>query len=109
MLWIEPISRTVGIGLRHATLSAREWSLLMLLLDADQQPVASSVIEEKIWGEVGRQSTLASVVSRLRDRLQAHRLPAIEILTVRGSGYAVRLYDVDTSLLRQSPDNTFRL
>lgn len=102
MLWIEPLLRTVGIGSLHATLSSREWSLLKMLIDADQQPVTAEKIEEQLWGAAGRQSTLASVVSRLRQRLDSHRLTGIEIVTVRGTGYAVRYTGLDTSHLREA-------
>jgi DNA-binding response OmpR family regulator len=101
LIWIEPMLRTVGIGSLHATLSTREWSLLKILIDAGQEPVAAATIEERLWGGAGRQSTLASVVSRLRTRLESHRLEGIEIVTVRGIGYAIRYQGLDTSLLQQ--------
>jgi DNA-binding response OmpR family regulator len=101
LIWIEPMLRTVGIGSQHVTLSMREWSLLKILIDAGQQPVSAAMIEEQLWGGTGRQSTLASVVSRLRTRLEAHKLEGIEIATVRGVGYAIRFQGLDTSLLKQ--------
>jgi DNA-binding response OmpR family regulator len=103
MVWIEPLLRTIGIGSRYATLSSREWTLLELLIEAKEAPVSAATIEERLWGSAGRQSTLASVVSRLRDRLQSHRLDGIEIVTVRNVGYAVRFDDLDTSHLFGSP------
>ena len=100
LLWVEPLLRTIGIGSMHATLSSREWALLAILLEAGQQPVAAARIEEQLWGGAGRQSTLASVVSRLRTRLETHRLEGIEIVTVRSIGYAIRFHGLDISLLQ---------
>jgi len=105
LVWIEPLLRTIGIGSRHATLSTREWALLSILIDARQEPVPAATIEEQIWGATGRQSTLASVVSRVRDRLQSRHLTGIEIVTVRGTGYSIRFDDLDTSQLHGSTSN----
>lgn len=99
LLWVEPLSRTIGVGSLHTMLSAREWTLLATLIEAEQMPVGAEQIAARLWGTTGRKATLASVVSRLRLRLRAHHIHGIEIMTIRGNGYAIRYDVVDSSLI----------
>ncbi|MGH9172949.1 MAG: response regulator transcription factor, partial [Vicinamibacterales bacterium] len=77
VLWTEPLSRTIGIGERYVSLSPREWNLIVTLLEAEQEPVEPLRLGQRVWGTRGQPSTLASTVSRLRQKLRAHHLDGI--------------------------------
>jgi DNA-binding response OmpR family regulator len=80
-------SRTIGDGVSVVSLSVREWDVLVALLEADDQPLTGAELSTTLWGESSHQSTLATTISRLRRKLQEHRLTALDIQTVRGEGY----------------------
>jgi len=106
MLWVEPLTRTIGVGSTHTSLSSREWHLLMILIEAQQQPVSAAQLEARIWGTIGHQSTLASIISRLRHRLRANQLYGIDVVTIRNTGYAVRYDSLNSSLLEAIADES---
>jgi DNA-binding response OmpR family regulator len=83
-------SRTVGDGTTVVALSAREWDVLVALLEADDQPLTGAELSTTLWGADSHQSTLATTISRLRRKLHDHGLSAFDIQTVRGQGYVAR-------------------
>jgi len=86
---LDRVHRSVRLRGVPITLTAREYALLVCLLEAAGEPVARADLLLCIWGrdeEPG--SNLVQVhLSRLRDKLGADA-PLIE--TVRGSGYRLR-------------------
>jgi DNA-binding response OmpR family regulator len=90
-------------------LSPREWAILNALLDARQEYVDSIQLEARLWGESGHHSTLASTISRLRNKLRAHHLVGLEISTARGRGYAARYQPDRTVPLRAHANDDHKI
>jgi two-component system OmpR family response regulator len=82
--------RSVTVDAQEVTLTARERSLLELLLGADGEPLSRSEILAAVWGEetTGAAASLEVIISRLRRKLSTAEHP-FPIETHRGFGYSV--------------------
>lgn len=86
-LQVDFYERRVSEGGRPVGLTAREFELLKLLIEAGGRPVSRDVFLDKIWGEGSeevRTRTVDQHVARLRRKLGAS---ARRIATVLGVGY----------------------
>lgn len=91
-LRIDIPSRRVWLGDKEVIppLSVAQYSMLLLLFQAEGQVVSRNKMIEEIWGEenlydVSNQA-LDALVRRLRDRLAVHDKKHAYIVTVRGHG-----------------------
>jgi DNA-binding response OmpR family regulator len=83
-------ARTISAGPTHLALSAREWSVLITLLEAEGDPVSIDELSRRIWGDGTHYPTLAAIISRIRRKLDEQRFRAIEVRTFKGRGYAAK-------------------
>ncbi len=83
-LKVNPMSREVWLNEVPVRLSAREYALLIALLERPGMPLSRTRLEERIygWGEEVESNTIEVYVHALRRKLGADR-----IVTVRGVGY----------------------
>lgn len=89
-LGLDHVTRTVHAGAMHVSLSPREWSALMTLLDAESQLVTVDDLSEALTGAAGHETIVISTISRLRKKLHAHHFVPLSIQTVYGQGYVAR-------------------
>src|SRR4051812_41233721 len=87
-LFIEPGSRMVTIGGREIKLSAREFAILRVLVEARGRPVSRTELRERLYGE-REPDILGNPVQVHMHNLRA-KLGEEVIETVRGSGYVIR-------------------
>jgi two-component system OmpR family response regulator len=90
-LTLDPSTRKVTRGAAEINLTAREFSLLELLMRNVGRVLERERILESVWGfdaEV-KKNTLEAFVRLLRLKVDAHRPKLIQ--TVRGIGYSLRL------------------
>jgi two-component system, OmpR family, response regulator QseB len=85
-LTVDPVSREVTAGGASVALSAREYALLLALLDSTGVPLSRTQLEEKVygWGEEVESNAIEVHVHALRRKLGADL-----IRTVRGVGYVI--------------------
>lgn len=91
-LVLDTETREVKRGEVRITLTAREYSLLELLLRHVGRPVSRKTILESIWGFESdvEENTLEAFVRLLRNKVDVPFEPKL-IHTVRGIGYCMRL------------------
>lgn len=90
-LEIRPAERRVSVAGAEVPLTAREFSILEVLLRRRGAAVSRADILESVWGEVspGTEASLEVLVGRLRRKLAAGDHEPV-IRTHRGLGYSVR-------------------
>jgi DNA-binding response OmpR family regulator len=73
--------------------TAREWELLEVLIEAGGAVVPYQDLLESLWGEVSDETraSLDVIVSRLRSKLRKGANGESVVRTVRGRGYALRV------------------
>jgi DNA-binding response OmpR family regulator len=91
LLTFDYADRAVSAGPTRVQLTAREWSVLIALLEAEGSPVTSANLCEHgyVFGDLS-ESALAAIVGRIRRKMQVSGFLAISIVTVRGRGYVAR-------------------
>lgn len=89
-LGLDHVTRTVHAGPLHVSLSPREWSALMVLLESESQLVTVEDMSRALTGAPDNETIVISTISRLRKKLQAHRFVPLTIQTVYGQGYVAR-------------------
>jgi DNA-binding response OmpR family regulator len=89
-LWVDPLTREVRRGQRQLTLTAREYDLLLLLLDHSGSVVSRERILGAIWQEERPASSnvIEVYVRYLRQKLEQGGERRL-IHTVRGRGYCL--------------------
>lgn len=85
-LKVDPASREVTVGGTAVQLSAREYALLLALLESTGVPLSRTQLEEKVygWGEEVESNAVEVHVHALRRKLGTDL-----IRTVRGVGYMI--------------------
>jgi DNA-binding response OmpR family regulator len=78
--------RRAWVKNQEVPITAREWSILELLVSRSGRVVSRGELLEGVWGVVSdsNSQTLDTLIARIRRKLDAHL-----IRTVRGEGYAV--------------------
>jgi DNA-binding response OmpR family regulator len=96
-LYIDGIQRLAKSGDRHIDLSAKEWALLICLLERRNQVIPREELMERLWSpdQVHREQYLAQYVNRLRQKLEPNPSNPRYIRTVRGRGYWFCTQDVN--------------
>jgi two-component system, OmpR family, response regulator MprA len=80
-------------GERRLDLTAREFTVLQILLRSPRHVLTREQILERVWGNSEVESNAVEVyIARLRDKLEAGNEPRL-IQTIRGVGYSLREED----------------
>jgi DNA-binding response OmpR family regulator len=87
-LEVDVASREVRVGGELATLTAREFDLLVFLMMRPRRVFNRAELLEHVWGySFGDTSTVTVHVRRLRDKIEADPTAPRRIVTVWGVGY----------------------
>lgn len=88
-LRIEPATRVVTVGGEVATLTAREFDLLLFLAQHPNQVFTRDQLMDHVWGYeiAGDTSTVTVHVRRLREKIEADPTHPRYVVTVWGVGY----------------------
>jgi two-component system, OmpR family, alkaline phosphatase synthesis response regulator PhoP len=91
-LVLEPAPHEVRLGGRLIELTAKEFSLLRLLMSHPNQVFTRDFLLENIWGYeyFGSTRTVDMHVSRLREKIEDDPESPRYIMTVRGVGYKIK-------------------
>jgi DNA-binding response OmpR family regulator len=97
MLYLDGIQRLAKSGDQRMDLSAKEWDLLICLLEHRNQVIPRDELLERLWSpdQVHRGQYLAQYVNRLRQKLEPDPSNPRYIRTVRGRGYWFCTQDVN--------------
>ena len=90
---LDPLERRVWVGEVEATLSRREFAMLVALLENAGRVVSRDTLFDEMWdGEVDIRSNAIDVhMSRLRARLEPST--QVRVTTLRGVGYRLETVD----------------
>lgn len=80
-------NRTMTSGSAAITFSPREWEALIILLEAEGEVVGWRDLSQALWGDHLHESAVASLISRMRQRIDEKPFPALVVSTHRGEGY----------------------
>ncbi len=96
-LYLDGIQRLAKSGDRRIDLSAKEWDLLICLLERRNQVIPRDELLERLWtpDQVHRGQYLAQYINRLRQKLEPDPSNPRYIQTVRGRGYWFCTQDVN--------------
>ena len=96
-LYIDGIQRLAKSGDQRIDLSAKEWDLLICLLERRNQVIPREELLERLWtpDQVHRGQYLAQYINRLRQKLEPNPSNPRYIRTVRGRGYWFCTQDVN--------------
>jgi DNA-binding response OmpR family regulator len=95
--------RTITSGPMFVALSAREWEVLINLLESDGRPMRADELARQIWGDARAEMAAVSTIARIRRRLHSHQFEVIEIATVPGQGYRAVFRRLSDTLVRRTP------
>jgi DNA-binding response OmpR family regulator len=84
-------SRSVVVGSQVVTFSIREWNLLVTLLEADGSPLTATQLAVALDRAALMPAAIAVTISRLRRKLRDRGIDALDIVSTRGQGYAIRI------------------
>lgn len=90
-LSIDPATRSIRDGAVRVALSTREWDVLAALLAAGERMATASELAAAIWGTPSDGARVVSTISRLRRKLSAADVQTLDVVTVRGLGYAAKM------------------
>jgi two-component system, OmpR family, response regulator VicR len=95
-LYIDAIQRLAKCDDERVDLSAKEWDLLICLLERRNQVIPQEELLEQLWApdQDHRGQYLAQYISRLRHKLEHQPQNPLYIKTVRGRGYWFSTQDV---------------
>jgi two-component system, OmpR family, response regulator len=97
------LKRTITSGPMFVALSAREWDVLISLLESDGRPMRADELATLIWGDARAEMAAVSTIARIRRRLHSHQFEVIDVVTVPGQGYRAVFRRLSDMLMRQSP------
>jgi DNA-binding response OmpR family regulator len=98
--------RTITSGPMFVALSAREWAVLISLLESDGRPVRADELARQIWGDECAETAVVSTIARVRRRLRERQFHVIDIATVPGQGYRAVFRRLSDMLTRRPPMST---
>ena len=84
---IDPRAREVRVEGEVASLTPREFDLLLLLAEHPRQVFTREQLYERLWGDYGDRHTLTVHIGRLREKVEADPASPEFITTVWGVGY----------------------
>jgi len=87
-LVVDTRARTVRLGERDVSLTAREFDLLVHVMSNPGKALRREDLLRDVWGwEFGDQSTVTVHVRRLREKIEADPASPVRLVTVWGVGY----------------------
>jgi two-component system KDP operon response regulator KdpE len=90
---VDPLERKVRIGGKLVALTRKEFDLLALLVGAKGGTLSHDEIVQKVWGRgySGARQNLRRTISGLRHKIEPDAAHPAHLLSVRGSGYRLRI------------------
>jgi DNA-binding response OmpR family regulator len=90
---VDPLERKVRIGGKLVALTRKEFDLLALLVGAKGGTLSHDEIVQKVWGRgySGARQNLRRTISSLRHKIEPDAGHPAHLLSVRGSGYRLRV------------------
>jgi two-component system KDP operon response regulator KdpE len=90
---VDPLERKVRIGGKLVALTRKEFDLLALLVGAKGGTLSHDEIVHKVWGRgySGARQNLRRTISGLRHKIEPDAAHPAHLLSVRGSGYRLRV------------------
>lgn len=86
-LCIDTRSCEVTVGGVVASLTAREYELLLLLAKHPRRLFSRDELFERLWGEIGDRHTVTVHIGRIRDKIERDPQNPRYVATIRGMGY----------------------
>jgi DNA-binding response OmpR family regulator len=84
---VNPVTHEVRVGDREILLTAREFDLLVYLIDKRGRVASADQISNHVWGRSTETNTVAVHIRRLRAKLGTHPTHGQLIRTIRNVGY----------------------
>lgn len=99
---VDPLERKVRIAGKPVAMTRKEFDLLALLVGAKGGTLLHDEIVQKVWGRgySGARQNLRRTISSLRHKIEPDAASPMLLLSVRGSGYRLRIRsgaNVDTA------------
>jgi two-component system, OmpR family, KDP operon response regulator KdpE len=93
---VDPLQRKVRIGGKPVAMTRKEFDLLALLVGAKGDTLSHDEIVQKVWGRgySGARQNLRRAISGLRRKIEPDAAHPAHLLSVRGSGYRLRVRSV---------------
>jgi two-component system KDP operon response regulator KdpE len=90
---VDPLERKVRIAGKLVALTRKEFDLLSLLVGAKGGTLSHDEIVHRVWGRAysGARQNLRRTVSSLRHKVEPDAAHPAHIISVRGSGYRLRV------------------
>jgi two-component system, OmpR family, KDP operon response regulator KdpE len=90
---VDPLERRVRIGGKLVALTRKEFDLLSLLVGAKGGTLSHDEIVQRVWGRgySGARQNLRRTISSLRHKIEPDAAHPAHLLSVRGSGYRLRV------------------
>jgi DNA-binding response OmpR family regulator len=86
-LCIDTKSCEVTVGGVVASMTAREYELLLLLAKHPRRLFSRDELFERLWGEIGDRHTVTVHIGRIRDKIERDPQNPRYVATIRGMGY----------------------
>ena len=84
---IDPIAHEVCVEGAPIALAAREYEILLLLVEHPRQVFTQDDLFERFWESVGDRHAVAVYINRIRQKIEPDSAAPRYIVTVRGVGY----------------------
>jgi two-component system KDP operon response regulator KdpE len=96
---IHPLERRVKVGNKLVAMTRKEFDVLALLVGAKGGTLSHDEIVQKVWspGHSGARQNLRRTISSLRQKIEPDAGRPANLLSVRGSGYRLRVRLGDVS------------
>lgn len=84
---LDPVAREVCVEGAPVLLSAREYDILLLLVEHPRQVFTQDDLFDRFWEGIGDRHAVAVYINRIRQKIEADSAAPCYIVTVRGVGY----------------------
>lgn len=84
---LDPIAHEVCVAGAPVTLAAREYAILLLLVEHPRQVFTQDDLFERFWEGIGDHHAVAVYINRIRQKIEPDPAAPRYIVTVRGVGY----------------------
>jgi DNA-binding response OmpR family regulator len=84
---LDPLAHEVCVAGVPVTFAAREYDILLLLVEHPRQVFTQDDLFERFWEGIGDRHAVAVYINRIRQKIEADPATPRAIVTVRGVGY----------------------
>lgn len=84
---LDPVAHEVCVDGAPVPLAAREYAILLLLVEHPRQVFTQDDLFERFWEGIGDRHAVAVYINRIRQKIEADPAAPRYIVTVRGVGY----------------------